>query len=62
LRQVGKPARGERIRDPNAPEMRLLEFFEHEELCDISAFRSIVDDLKATNAGPAGLASGPQDT
>jgi hypothetical protein len=41
---VGKPARGERIRDPNPPEMRLLEFFEREELCDISAFRSIVDD------------------
>jgi hypothetical protein len=44
LRQVRKPARGERIRDPNAPEMRLREFFEHEELCDISAFRSVVND------------------
>jgi hypothetical protein len=37
-------ARGECIQDPDVPETRLLEFFEREELCDISAFRSIVDD------------------
>jgi hypothetical protein len=28
----------------NAPETRLLELFKPEELCDISAFHSIVDD------------------
>jgi hypothetical protein len=41
---VGKLDRGERIRGPNAPEMRLLEFFERAEPRDISAFRSIADD------------------
>jgi hypothetical protein len=47
LRQVGKRVRGQRIQDPDAPdapEKRLLELFEREELRDVSAFRSIVDD------------------
>jgi hypothetical protein len=41
---VGKRVRDERIQDPDALEARLPEFFERDELCDIAAFTSIVDD------------------
>ena len=43
-RQIGKFRDGDRIHDPDAPEDDILPDFTHEELRDILAYLSVVDD------------------